>query len=129
MLNGDSFAKKFGGPSGNAPDFFKVTLTGHSLPGANGSPTGSVDFFLADYRFAENSDDYVIDAWKLLDLTNLGNARSIDFTFEGSDIGGFGLNTPVYIAIDNLALTVVPEPSCFAALVAIGWFANTRRRR
>jgi hypothetical protein len=28
MLNGDSFAKKFGGASGNDPDFFKLTIIG-----------------------------------------------------------------------------------------------------
>src|SRR4029077_6587926 len=46
MLSGDSFAKKFGGASGNDPDFFKLTIIGKN---AVEQTTGTVDFYLADY--------------------------------------------------------------------------------
>jgi len=129
MTNGDAFAKQFGGISGSDPDFFKVTFTGYSQPGANGSTTGSVDFYLADYRFTDSAQDYIVDTWELLDLTTLGAARSIDFAFASSDVGNFGINTPLYVAIDNLELTAIPEPSSFVAIAGLGITAIRRRRQ
>jgi len=132
VLNGDAFAKQFGGPTGNDPDFFKVTFTGRSLPGGNGSTTGSVDFYLADYRFDDNSQDFIVDTWELLDLTSLSDARSIELSFDSSDsiiIDGVRyLNTPAYVAIDNLELTAVPEPSSIIAMAGMGIAAIRRRR-
>ncbi|MHC4332120.1 MAG: DUF4465 domain-containing protein [Planctomycetota bacterium] len=52
MLDGDAFSKKFGGGSGDDPDFFLLTITGKDAAGA---ATGTVDFYLADYRSADNS--------------------------------------------------------------------------
>src|SRR5262245_47014451 len=43
MRDGDSFAKKFGGATGNDPDFFSVTFHGMN---ASGASTGDVTFFL-----------------------------------------------------------------------------------
>jgi hypothetical protein len=127
MKNGDPFAKKFGGATGNDPDFFKVTLTGYSTTGAVGTTTGSVDFYLADYRFADNAKDYIVNSWTSVDLTPLAAAQSIGFTFTSSDTGIYGINTPTYVALDNL--TTVPEPACTLAIgCMIGWIAARRRR-
>jgi hypothetical protein len=127
MKNGDAFAKKFGGATGNDPDFFKVTLTGYSSSAATGASTGSVDFYLADYRFADNTQDYIIKNWTSVDLTPLGAAQSVGFTFQSSDTGAFGINTPTYVALDNL--TTVPEPAAFGLLgCSIGYLAARRRR-
>ena len=46
MLNGDGFAKKFGGDSGNDADWFLL-----SISGTNSAQSNRVDFYLADYRF------------------------------------------------------------------------------
>ena len=104
MQNGDAFAKQFGGDDGNDPDFFKVTFSGFDEINARGQRTDSVDFFLADFRFADNSIDFIVDTWELLDLTALGTARSIGISFDSSDVGKFGINTPVYVAMDQLVL-------------------------
>ena len=72
MLTGDAFAKQFGGPSTNDPDFFRVTLTGFSAPGGSsggGVTTGSVTVDLADYTFADNSNDFVLNTWQNVDLS------------------------------------------------------------
>ena len=46
MLNGDAYAKKFGGVSGNDPDWFKLTIR----KWYNGIlANDSVTFYLADY--------------------------------------------------------------------------------
>jgi len=115
MLNGDPFAKKFGGASGSDPDFFKLTITGRTAAGA---ATGAVDFFLADYRFANNSQDYVVADWTFVDLSSLGTVSRLEFSLDSSDIGAFGINTPAYFAMDNLSITLVPEPSSAVLLLA-----------
>ncbi len=119
MEQGDSFSKKFGGASGNDPDYFLVTLTGYSQWGGSGDVTGSLDFYLADYRFADNSLDYIIRDWTEVNLSVLGHASSIRLTFEGSDMGSFGLNTPAYVALDHLRLTAIPEPHSAGVLVLL----------
>lgn len=98
MKDGDQFAKKFGGEAGNDPDWFKVTITGYR----NGVSTrNNVEVYLADYRFDDNSKDYIVDYWKWVDLTPLGMVDSIAFSMASSDVGEFGMNTPAFFAIDN----------------------------
>lgn len=129
MLNGDAFAKKFGGVTGDDPDFFSITFTGYSAASATGTVTGSVEFFLADYRFVDNSLDYIVDTWQTLSLADLNDARSIGISFQSSDVGPFGINTPTYVALDNLTVSSVPEPTSGGVLmVALGLACCHRRR-
>lgn len=99
--------------SGNQsyPDWLKLTITGRD--GA-GQSAGSVDFFLADYRFAASADDYVIDDWRWVDLSGLSDVSSLTFAISSSDVGAFGINTPTYFALDDV--TIVPEPAALAVL-------------
>ncbi|MEM7810200.1 MAG: DUF4465 domain-containing protein [Planctomycetota bacterium] len=131
MLNGDAFAKQFGGPTGNEPDFFTLSIYGID---ANGVPlANSVDFALADYTFADNSEDFIVDSWTEVDLTSLAGAETLHFGFTSSDVGAFGINTPVYVAIDDLTLSsaAVPEPGSLVLLsvAASGMSLGVLRRR
>ncbi len=99
MQNGDMFSKKFGGATGDDPDWFMLTITGKD---ADGAVTGAVDFYLADFRSADNSADYAVDTWQYVDLTSLGVVESLEFTLSSSDVGDWGMNTPAYFAIDTL---------------------------
>ena len=123
MLEGDAFAKRFGGDSGNDPDFFKIDILALD---ANGDETDSLEFFLADYRFADNSLDYIIDEWTAVDVSSL-NATRLGFRFSGSDVGSFGLNTPAYFAADNIVVAV-PEPSA-ASIMLWGMLGLMARKR
>lgn len=105
MLNGDQFAKKFGGVSGNDPDFFLLTITG--LNNAN-QVIGTVNFYLADYRFTDNSQDYILTQWQRINLSGLSGATKLSFMLTSSDNGSYGMNTPAYFAADYLE--VVPLP-------------------
>jgi hypothetical protein len=124
MRDGDQFAKKFGGDSGNDEDFFKLEIQGFRGTVA----TGSVDFFLADYRFANNSQDYLVDQWARVNLSSLGAVDSLKFALSSSDLGQFGMNTPAYFAMDRIAFSAVPEPGSIALLGIAGAAAWLRRR-
>ena len=128
MRDGDGFGKKFGGDTGDDEDFFTVTFTGFSGLDKTGSETGRVDFYLADYRFSDNSQDYIIADWNAVDLSALGTVQSVAIGLASSDNGQFGMNTPSYVAIDSLRFNSVPEPSGFI-LVPLGCVALLRRSR
>jgi hypothetical protein len=102
MKNGDAFSKKFGGPSGNDSDWFKLTVRGYDTH--NSHPSDSVIVYLADYRFANNAQDYIVKDWQSvsLSLTKFGYADSVTFTLSSSDTGAFGINTPLFFCLDNV---------------------------
>lgn len=101
MRDGDQFAKKFGGLSGNDPDYFRVVFKGY-LSG-NVKPD-SVTFYLADYRFPNNSEDYLVRDWTAVSLSSLGEVDSVTYRFESSDVGIFLINTPTYFCLDALEI-------------------------
>lgn len=121
---GDTIAKQFGGASGNDPDFFLLTAQGF----ANGASTGNAEFYLADYRFTDNAQDYVVRDWRFFDLSGLGAATTVTFSLTSSDNGSFGMNTPAYFALDDVQFQAVPEPASLAAL-ALGLATVVRRRK
>jgi len=133
MRAGDSFAKKFGGASGNDADWFLLKIIG--LNEAN-QPIGNVDFYLADFRFADNASDYIIDDWTTVDLSGLSTASKLTFELSSSDSSVFSgetyMNTPAYFAVDNLQLVAVPEPGALMLLavgvVGIALLHGVRRR-
>jgi hypothetical protein len=94
MKNGDQFAKKF---TAADHDFFDVVFTGLS---ADGGVTGKVTASLADFRTA--SSPGILATWATVDLAKLGSVRKIDVSFLSSDVGSYGINTPLYVAIDDL---------------------------
>jgi hypothetical protein len=99
VRNGNSFARKFGDttgtgsgttiPQGSYPDWFKITVKGYF--GGN-MKNDSVEYYLADY---------VIDSWQWVNTTALGQVDSIRFFMYSSDVGQWGINTPLFFAIDN----------------------------
>ncbi len=91
---GYGYAKKFGGRDGHDPDWFKISITGIGL--ANGI-AGTIDFFLADFRFEDDSKDYIVNKWEYVDLSSLGLVKRLEFELSSSDAG-----TPLYFCLDNL---------------------------
>ena len=98
IVNGDALSTPFGGTSGNDPDWFKLTATGKN---AAGQTVGTLDFYLADYRFANNEEDYVIDTWEWFDLSPLGAVHTISFSLSSTKGDAYGMLTPAYFCIDN----------------------------
>jgi len=106
MRDGDFSAKKFGGITGNDPDWFLLTIKAYH----NGTlKPDSVNFYLADFRDAVNTNDYIVKDWRWVNLTSLAPLDSLEFTMNSSDTaGGFGVNTPTYFCMDNF--TFVNNP-------------------
>lgn len=124
LLNGGDFgSKKFGGVSGNDADWFLLTIKGY----AAGVPTGSpVNFYLADFRFADNSLDYIVNNWRYVDFSALGSVDELRFSLTSSDVDSFGTLTPTYFAMDNFLS--VPEPSSLlVALSGLGLLVRRKR--
>lgn len=107
MRDGDMFGKQFGSannaqgnPDGtNGEDWFRLLIIGKD---AQSTVTDTVIFYLADYRFANNTEDYIIDTWQTVDLTALGEVQFLEFELESSDQNAQGILTPAYFALDNI---------------------------
>lgn len=100
MLNGSDFSKKF-----EAGDWFKVIIKGF----LGETETGSIEFYLADFR---NNKSVIIREWTKVDLKALGTADKITFSFDSSDKGPWGINTPKYVCVDELVVAVSEDCGC-----------------
>lgn len=98
MKNGDAFAKKFGGVTGNDKDSLVLSVYGYS---GGILKNDTVHFFLADFRFSNNAFDYILKTWQWVDCSSLGAVDSIGFFMTSSDNGAWGMNTPAFFSIDN----------------------------
>ncbi len=121
MKEGDGFAKRFGGETGNDPDYFYLS----AKKWLNGDLSqDSIIFYLADFRFADNSFDYIIDEWTWLDLSSLGVLDSLQFEMYSSDIGTFGINTPTYFCVDNITIDIVSSVATSVTRSKVSVFPN-----
>lgn len=112
MRDGDSYGKQFGSPydaagnldGTNGEDFFRIWIIAEYVAGQK----DSLEFYLADYRFTDPNDDYIVDEWVNVDLSAFDQpVARLDFRFESSDMGQWGINTPTYFALDDLSFTAV----------------------
>lgn len=109
MENGYFGAKQFGSPNNgngvpdgtNGEDFFRLWIIGKNALG----DIDSSELYLADYRFADSTQDYILDAWVTVDLLTAFSfpVDTVLFAMESSDNHPmFGMNTPAYFAIDDI---------------------------
>jgi hypothetical protein len=101
MLLGDAFAKKFGGASGDDPDYFFLRIYAKQSMYLD-----SLDVYLADFRFNDNSQDFIIDDWTSADISGFPSNTQLEFRLFSSDTGMFGINTPLFFAIDNIKYSI-----------------------
>jgi hypothetical protein len=100
MKSGDMFSKKFGGVSGNDPDYLKLTVKGY----LNGVlKTDSVEIFLANFTYTNNAQDFIVATWQFANTSTLGQVDSIKFFMYSTDMSGNFMNTPAFFAIDNFS--------------------------
>jgi hypothetical protein len=138
IQNGNTFSRKFGDNPATPgtvetshPDYFKLTILGRDAADqVVGTP---IEVYLADYRFANDAQDYVLREWLPVNLSSLGGAAKLTFALETTDVGQFGANTPFYFAMDNLVFEPIPEPRalllcivCLAGMLV--WRRNVTAR-
>ncbi len=112
MRDGDAFAKKFGGANGTDPDYFLLTIKYYRDGQLS---TDSLDFYLADFRFEDSKEDYLVNQWEFVDLSAFGEVDSLWLSLSSSDVGQFGMNTPAYFCMDQFVTegqsTAVHDPN------------------
>ncbi len=106
MRDGYLVAKKFGGATGDDPDWFKLTVRRY-LSGQ--LQQDSVEFYLADFRDTNNANDYIVNDWQWFGLGAVYMADSLLVTLSSSDTGQFGMNTPGYFCLDDLSYKILPN--------------------
>jgi hypothetical protein len=95
LLNGDDYTQPF-----SDGDWFLLTITAFDT---NGNEVGAVEFYLADFR---NGKTTIIDSWAEVALGSLSGVKSLVFSLSSSDTGEWGMNTPAYFCLDNLAFKI-----------------------
>ena len=108
MLNGDSFGKEFGSvydangsvDGTDGEDWFLLKILCYNLSDVL---VDSVELYLADYRFADNTQDYIQKNWTTVSLTMAETLGRLKFNLTSSDEGQWGMNTPAFFAIDDLS--------------------------
>lgn len=89
MSEGDGYARKF-----EQGDWLMLTIK-------EPETSNTVEYYLADFRSENEADHYILDTWQWVDLTSLGNVKTLEFQLSGSDCGDWGLNTPAYFCMDD----------------------------
>ena len=109
MRDGDGYGKQFGSPNNadgvadgtNGEDFYRAWVICEDFAQTQ---KDSVEVLLADYRFADNTQDYIVDQWLDINVQNLGfEVNKIEIRVESTDNDPvYGIKTPSYYAIDNV---------------------------
>ncbi len=109
IKNGNFVARKFGDttgthsglPQGTYPDWFKLVVRPYR---AGVLLTDSVEHYLADYRAAGTTNDFIQKNWQYVFCAGLPISDSILITLRSSDNGSFGMNTPGFFCMDNISV-------------------------
>lgn len=132
IKNGNSFSRKFGDttgtgsgtsiPQGHYPDWFKVVVRGYQ----NGLlKPDSAQFYLADYRTAGTTNDYIVKNWQYLNCTILGVVDSVKFFLSSSDNHPtFGMNTPAFFSMDNISIVNTVGINELATVLNVSVYPN-----
>jgi len=91
-LSGDGYTGAFA-----AGDWCKLTITGTHAD----ESTATLDVYLADYRSDNAADHYYIKKWQWVDLTPLGEVKSLTFEITSNHANDWGMTTPGYFCMDN----------------------------
>ncbi len=98
---GTDYSKVFGGDDGTDPDWFKITIRGYDSTGAQ---KGEIEFYLADHTAVTNKNDYTLEEWTSIELSDLGYVSRIELSFSSTDVFDGEMLTPAYVCIDNIKI-------------------------
>lgn len=110
-------------------DYLRVIFEGLD---ASDQVIGSESFSLVDFAGAGAEDNFILNQWSVANLTGLGAISGLRVRLDSNLFSTFGgvdyLDPPAYVAIDNLRLTAVPEPSSILGLAVLGVGFFVKRR-
>lgn len=101
-----TLSKKFGGADSTEKDWYKLSIIAFD---ADNLPIDTSAVYLADYRYTNNKQDYIVDEWLTLDLSKFGIVKKLVFELSSSDNNEYGMLTPGYFCIDDIEYTPVLE--------------------
>ena len=91
------------GKANSGEKFCVVTTYGETIDIEGGAGTAADNSTkTVDIKLAANGT--YVDTWQWADLSSLGKVVKLAFVFTGSDSGAYGVNTPAYICIDDMAI-------------------------
>ena len=99
MKYGDSYEPVF---TAHNKDWFKLTIRNYH---GGVMALDSAEVYLADFRYADTTQNYIVKSWMWVNLSSLGNTDSLAFFLSSSQNGMYGMNTPAFFCIDNLELS------------------------
>src|ERR1700756_2206973 len=103
MKNGDSYEPAF---TAHNQDWFKLTAKKYF----GGVLTNdSVEVYLADFRYADTTQNYILKTWMWVGFSAIGNVDSLSFSLSSSQNGMYGMNTPAFFCIDNVPLSTYTD--------------------
>lgn len=70
----------------------------------NNKLTKPIDFYLSDYRSENEKDRFVLNTWKTVDLTSLGEIKYLVFNIDSNIKNEYGITVPTYFCLDKLTV-------------------------
>lgn len=111
MRDGDDFGKVFGDTLNeagnvdgtNGEDWFILTVR---LKDGSGNTIDSTDVYLADYRFPDDNQDYILDTWERVEFNGFYNGtHTVEFELSSSDVASWGgFFTPAFFSLDEITM-------------------------
>lgn len=83
-------------------DFYELDIYGYD---ANGTRIDNpITTRLADYRFSDNNDKFILDEWKTVKLEDLGKVSALEFQLRSSAENDEENTLPMDVCLDNLII-------------------------
>ncbi|TLX71534.1 DUF4465 domain-containing protein [Labilibacter sediminis] len=101
IKSGNHGSKIFGGEDGTDLDSLVLNIKGYTK---NGLQSGTIQFYLANYTFGNNRDNYIITDWSTIDLQDLGAINRIELEISSSDVVDGKMMTPGFVCIDEFKI-------------------------
>jgi hypothetical protein len=110
MKNGDAYEHAF---TAHNKDWFKLTVKKY-FGGVLANDSGEV--YLADFRYADTTQNYILKNWIWVGFSSLQNVDSLSFSLSSSQNGTYGMNTPAFFCIDNVTLSTFRDTTDIAGI-------------
>lgn len=98
ILKGDGMEDRFA-----EGDMLSLTITGIKADGTS----AVMEIPLADYRAENDADRWYLDSWQWVDLSPLGEVKSVEWAMSSTKANSHGMTTPSYVCLDNIG---APRP-------------------